>query len=771
MKYRTVVLFIIFSLSASFLFSDSIFEWGYGDSPQDAREDALNNLSSRISTSVSSMITTLSIDDSVSNTMDRYIASSIQQSETTFIGLEYGEPIEANGLWRVSVGIPESSIPLYYGRLKMLADEISTLYSKMDNLEDIEAVSYGEFDVLLSYLSDFETNRLILTILDSTAPDKIPLLPVTKSQVEARRMTKLYSDEMSIEQSIEQYDLSAAFGILSEESKADRKALEERLSKLREENQRHIEEIHKATQERIDKISSIDLQFVSDDNKQQTGVLDSLDLISRYTQGLTVIASVSKSAIEGINDDFVSEASELENSRMKAAFPEMDENNQKEIDRRKEAIRYEIKTKILPSYVSEINNQFESTLEMSISNIEKIAEDSRKLLDRSFSISSLAPGVSVAITGYINDSFIGYVQINAAGKELRFDISISYEDWSGEDIPDYITDYDNYQQYRFIANQWLNILKDNASLLLMDLNTHFSYDPVLHGLYIVLDSYSVTRLDTNKRIINHIPSSQIVEVIELPFDLEEIFEYSFKLDKRIAGSFDYKHIAIEKLNESKLEDTVNILDLISIDLIESLRSLPVEERIRMGKKGIQDELDSIRKRMLPKERFENLFVESKILFEPFASVSFGIADSPYPVRARLGAELLMPFRVNGVVSRLRAQSFLSASLSAGFINKYETRVNGNINYGTKEGYVGFSAMLDYGVFLHFNPSWAMKIILGGGIGYYDSFHFSVIAGCGVLIPAGNGRLDVTLNAEWMHSLSDNSSIRFSLIFGYLFRGF
>ena len=771
MKFRTVVLFIIFLLSASLLFSDSIFEWGYGDSPQNAKEDALNNLSSRISTSVSSMITTLSVDDSVSDAMDRYIASSIQQSETTFIGLEYGEPIEGNGLWRVSVGIPESSIPLYYDRLEVLADEISTLYSDMDNLDDVEAISYAELDVLLSYLSDFESNRLILTILDSTASDKIPILPVTKSQVEARRMTKLYSDEMSIEQSIEQYDLSAAFGIISEESKADRKVLEERLDKLREENQRHIEEIHKATQERIDEISSLDLQFASDNNKHQSGFLDSLDLISRYTQGLSVISSASKSAIEGINDDFETEASELEDSRMNAAFPEMDKDNQKEIERRREAIQYEIDTEVLPYYVSEINKQFQSSLEMSISNIEKIADESRKLLNSTFSISSLAPEVSVAITGYNNDSFIGYVQVNAAGKELLFDISIPYEDWSGKTIPDYITDYDNYQQYRFIANQWLNILKDNASLLLLELNMHFSYDPVLHGLYIVLDSYSVTRLDTDKRIINNKPSFQIVEVIELPFDLKEVFEYSFNLDNRIAAKFDYEYIVVEKFNESKLEETVNVLDLVSLDLIDSLNSFSAEERAMMGKDEIQKELDSIRKSMLPEERFSNLFIDSKILFEPYASVSFGVADSPYLIRTRLGVELLFPFSVGSIPSKLTSQSFLSASISAGFLNKAITRVEGNISYDSKLGYVGFSAMVDYGILLHFNPSWAVKLTLGGGISYYDSFHFSVSTGCGVLIPAGTGRLDVTLNAEWMHSLSDDSSIRFALIVGYLFKGF
>ena len=288
---------------------------------------------------------------------------------------------------------------------------------------------------------------------------------------------------------------------------------------------------------------------------------------------------------------------------------------------------------------------------------------------------------------------------------------------------------------------------------------------------IVLDSYSVTRLDTDKRIINNKPSFQIVEVIELPFDLKEVFEYSFNLDNRIAAKFDYEYIVVEKLNESKLEETVNVLDLVSLDLIDSLNSFSAEERAMMGKDEIQKELDSIRKSMLPEERFSNLFIDSKILFEPYASVSFGVADSPYLIRTRLGVELLFPFSVGSIPSKLTSQSFLSASISAGFLNKAITRVEGNISYDSKLGYVGFSAMVDYGILLHFNPSWAVKLTLGGGISYYDSFHFSVSTGCGVLIPAGTGRLDVTLNAEWMHSLSDDSSIRFALIVGYLFKGF
>ena len=798
MKSFLICFLLCFIASVPLVAKDFVVT-GYGASIKEAREDALEALSLSISSSVSTLVMSATYDDGEA-VSQRYGDSSLQSSDFDPVGMEFGQPQRNDGMWSIKVTLPSSSAHLYYDRLEEKAVEIERLYDAMGNLSNLDEVSYDELDQLSELLASFEVDRLVATGLDRNGT--VPELPVSRSQVEVQRNAKIQAEEDSLEGMLDTYGVAEALGLLTDEMEADRQELSRRLDELRADNQARIEEMDARTRDLLEELGAVDTTEIQEgaaENEDTSQIVDSLDeLVLRLSNLEAVRASVSQS-IRELNKDYTEEVHSFIEEAMAREWPSVTlgidgKPTDVAIKERREGFDYAAVSQFAPSYAASMSGQMDMALELMTGGIGNIAEMAQELINSNFTLSSEGSILSVSIDGARGGAFVGTMHIRLAGRDINIDFSIPFESWMSEPMPDSATQIFEYEDYLFVVSQWLSMLMDNSGLLRLDLKCSIAYDPIEYCIYFTPDSYTVKRLDTDKIVLEQEISSdgetRYDLLLTLPFDLEKTtFNFSFgTIDPDlIQAGFDVQGMIDEAIADSDLARKVDITNLglarMSGSVVDELNGLPLQDRIAITSGEVEsigrqlDQAEEREKNARSKTERLDRFFEAPLFLEPYVSGAgtFGIFDgSDGRSMTRGEFSLGLAAYLNLTDETMNMYMGVNADLSYTYASETLSDVNGTVDRRIQA--IGGSINADFLVFKRL-PSFAIKGEVRTGFGWYPDFEVLTGLTGGVLIPVGDGLLD--LSAKLLLSVpldksSDISSIQapinlsVGLIAGYAF---
>lgn len=770
---------------------------GYGESIREARKDALEALSLSISSSVSTLVMTSTYDDGESISQ-RYGDSSLHSSDFDPVGMEFGKAQENDGLWSITVTLPSSSAPLYYNRLGEKADEIERLYNSMGRLSNLGEVSYDELDQLSDLLASFEVDRIVATGLDREGV--VPELPVSRSQVEVQRNAKLQAEEESLEGMLDTYDVAEVFGLLTDEMEADRRELSRRLADLRADSQARIEEMDARTRDLLEELGASGASVTKEkqgEDEEASRIVENLDkLVLRRSGNESVRSSVSQS-IRQLNKAYAEEVDSFVEENMDRKWPFISLGTDgrptaEAVKERREGLEYAAVEQFSPSYAASMTGQVDMALELMSNGLEEMASLVEEIMDSELTLTSEGSILSVSIDGAQDDALAGTMHMRLAGRDIGIDFSIPFESWMGEPMPDPSTQIFEYEDYLFVVSQWLSMLMDNSGLMRVDLKCSFAYDPILYCVYLVPESYAVTRLDTDETVveldISDDGETRYDRLLSLPFNLERAaFNFSFgTIDPDlVAAGFDPQKMVDDVIDEYDLAKKLDIanldLDGLDDDVLRALRGLSTEERVDISRGDVK----SVEKRV---ERAEDEkakadygrrttsvkkdFFGASVILEPYVS-GVGRLASPQEGSNWLTAsgEFSLGFGAyyklgnKGDAAEDLVGSFslyVGAHADFSYEHVLESWSAGNGTAGDDGlpfgGSIGFDIM-----YLSRFASFAIKADLFGGLGFYspsglhDGMEAVMGASVGFLIPAGGGKFDLSARFNASFPLDGKSS--------------
>lgn len=778
LKKLTIIIMLAFILIP--LAAEDFIATGYGENQQDAREDALATLASQISTNVSSLIVTQSVDDGQSAN-ERYESRVLQSSDFTPVGTQFSNATLENGLWKVTVTLPSSSAHLYYDRLAEKAEEIDSLYNSLGKLQDLSSVSYAELDQLSGMLSSFEVDRIVATSLDRNA-GKIPELPVSRSQVEAQRNVKLQGEEDSLERELDSYDMAKAFGLLTEEMEADRETLVKRLEELRENSNARIRQLDAETEKMLESLRPDEFSIADSAAPREAdmSVINRIDEIALRLSSLNAIRSSVSEAIVQLAAEYDKQVESFIEENMRRDYPSimLDSDGQptaKAVQTRREGFKNAAKEQFAPIYAESMKSQMNRALSLMCSGIEDVVVIAQEVAGESLQLSSSGEILSVAVDGTDGNNFSGIMHLSLAGKEISLDFHIPFSSWIGKSVPNPRTQIFEYEEYLFIASQWLSMLMDNTGLMRVDLEFSIEYDPIKYGLYFVPSAYTVTRLDTGKAVYKESLSNDVspIQLCILPFDLESSFSFDFQnsIGKDFAKyGFNPDSMIRDSINDADLLSKVDIYRLgiadLSYNVINELKSKSLDERFSITSENINAlaEKDKSAKdaEKKAKKNVETLndVIKSKFIIEPYISgggTFFKYSDSGMAARrGEFSVGLAALYNIPEV------ESEIYAGFGADLLYAYtasSTDVDGGVIENRTQAIGGSLNAICGGVLR--SPSLAIKGQLWVGVGWYPSAEILIGGAAGAMIPAGNGLLDLSAKLQLSMPLGSLDDSRYS----------
>ena len=774
MNRKNIFLISLLMLILSPLIAVDFTATGYGSSINEAREDAQNSLVSQISTEVSVMISTSVYDDSKETHSDEFNQVSLHNSGLTLMGTVYEKPqIRDDGLYEITIVLPASSAPLYYDRLSSLFAEIDDLYAGLERLEDIDSVSYAGFDQLTDLLTEYESCRVVATSLDRSRAGELEELPVSKSQVEALRNAKVFAEESRLQERIDSFDLSETYGLLTEENEEERAKLEEQLAMLRSENEERMRKIHEET---LLKLRGIGYGELSDPDVAEDGsyadISRSLDAIDRQIQGVGILKQAIVSSMSEICSEYQEACDEYRRTEMSKPYSEIDLDDAGKPTReavyiRSAGVSQEIAMDIQPLYTEEASSRFTEYMDRIVMSLDTIADMADGIIGQRFRITSLQPELSVAVTGFKDDSFIGYALLSHGEDEMQIDFSIPYTAWMGEAIPDYRTNRVEYEDYRFIASQWLNILKDNPAMILVELDMRINYDPVEHIMFLYADSYSITRLDTEDVVVSDVKAGVSRQVAVLPFSRGDL-SLSYGNATDFMDSIGPQEITDSIISEHDLDDKLLESGLVRLRPSAAQRRLSPERRSLVDASIVEDEESRAHMEGKP------IFKDAVMLMDIYAWGGFRPSESDGSSGGfgGLGLEFLFPFAVSDTPDFSGINIWYSSKFDLSYIGLKSSTVSGNHLLTTSTGLIGLRMMLGATLYIPMADYFSMLVGVGFGAGYSggDDVELSFECKAGALLPVGASRIEISLVYAFdVGILSDSGfSSSVGIIAGYMF---
>ena len=163
--FRAFAIGFLMVIASSSLFADDITAYGNGRTEAEAIRDADAMLAQHIAINTSSVTNIIQSDDG-NNAVDYMSINAISSYDIDFLGTELETERLEDGSWTARKTIPESSLGLYIEKVEKSAEIINSLYEKV---EESDTISFSDYSRLLSQLKDYETNRIIIYLLDSSA--------------------------------------------------------------------------------------------------------------------------------------------------------------------------------------------------------------------------------------------------------------------------------------------------------------------------------------------------------------------------------------------------------------------------------------------------------------------------------------------------------------------------------------------------------------------------------------------------------------------------
>ena len=249
---------------------------------------------------------------------------------------------------------------------------------------------------------------------------------------------------------------------------------------------------------------------VSEGDSYLTETLNQLEI---RKEGYGVLMEALSNALEDIYESMESEASEYRDAQMNQPYYglELDATGKpasEAVARRSELVEAYIDEEIRPDYIEQAERVTEDYAEQLAQVQLNILDIIEALNEKELTYNSFQDELTVAITGYDETSmeFAGYANIAIGSQTVRFDISFSYADWTGENVntsPETMEEYYEYQQYAANAAQWSESLMENSALFMLEVDFYVEAYTDSQRYAVFVDSYDVTRMDTGDRVVHN----------------------------------------------------------------------------------------------------------------------------------------------------------------------------------------------------------------------------------------------------------------------------
>lgn len=520
-KYLIVALLL---LLPALLFADPVSATGYGESRADAQANARENLVAMFLTSVESSSYISSFANSSGYSGQNLASQSSQSFAMDLVGVTVSEPVRTeDGGWQVVASLREDSLSFYVDRANQLAEEINDLYASNNSLANYETVSYEEFDQLSDLVTSYETYRNVVRMLSPSSLSGVGSIQVTQSQITAQLNAKRNAEENDLEKELGTYQYrEELIGQLGAEDQQRMEELQARIDELHQDTERRQAELREEHERRLDEIkaqfdtvSSFNYGDYYDDTVSEgdSYLTETLNQLEIRKEGYGVLMEALSNALEDIYESMESEASEYRDAQMNQPYYglELDATGKpasEAVARRSELVEAYIDEEIRPDYIEQAERVTEDYAEQLAQVQLNILDIIEALNEKELTYNSFQDELTVAITGYDETSmeFAGYANIAIGSQTVRFDISFSYADWTGENVntsPETMEEYYEYQQYAANAAQWSQSLMENSALFMLEVDFYVEAYTDSQRYAVFVDSYDVTRMDTGDRVVHN----------------------------------------------------------------------------------------------------------------------------------------------------------------------------------------------------------------------------------------------------------------------------
>ena len=509
--FRAFAIGFLMVIASSSLFADDITAYGNGRTEAEAIRDADAMLAQHIAINTSSVTNIIQSDDG-NNAVDYMSINAISSYDIDFLGAELETERLDDGSWTARKTIPESSLGLYIEKVEKSAEIINSLYGKV---EESDTISFSDYSRLLSQIKDYETNRIIIHLLDSSA--SISPVRTNSTDIEAYYQGTLEKERNAAETTVKSLELQRNLGILTAEGE---KALSEAAVSL--ENKRREQQALRQAQEaeadrkrenftsqQIELLLDFELPEIENSDSASSMINEIEAIRSAFTDYVNVLRTTISDFDVRCDNEIRSLQKEVSGMEYYGFELDADGNPTESAVRMRNDYIGERQSAIIEDYKNEVNKAYNEGVSHLLPVVKMAASAISSLNSESFVISSGNSALSTDIIGFDVNSFewIGKTVFTIGNSSVELEYRIPFSAWTGVQV-----DKENYYSVRDVIQDWTDIFVLYPYVYTLEIEYSVKAYPDSPDYLISLDHYNIIRNDNNRIVYSE--SSTLTAVIE-----------------------------------------------------------------------------------------------------------------------------------------------------------------------------------------------------------------------------------------------------------------
>lgn len=472
MRKALITLFLLLSISTAY--ARTITGTGYGDTPEEALENARRDLISQFSISVSSLIYTSTNDYGDGSDTYSLSTGSVQYSSIEIKGEEKTVRKEGDSFKATSI-LDENDAEAYYLEVQELRKSIPNIRTMIDSGKSDEE-KLELYRTLIASMKKYETDREVIAQL---APGRYELSPLdfNRVEIEAEYSNLLSKENNSLDLTIKELERQSSLQIITAEGEARLKEARKEL----EENIRYQDELQKANENDY----NLRLQTIEQSIKTSAeafsasfGISSTAIPAEESFSSLMNIIEADRASFKALKDSVNTTLHDIESSydsESKATMQSvlnrpyaktqldekgrpkegMEEARIQQAEKLTESRRKFYETASDTAY-STVKGQFEIIKENALPIIDELNTKTFTVTNRGSGITTVIKAADFDTENYV---FYGSAYVPVADTTLAFTFRIPLFDWV---VDDFWQDVEGEAIYS-IADEWIEIFEDYPS--------------------------------------------------------------------------------------------------------------------------------------------------------------------------------------------------------------------------------------------------------------------------------------------------------------------
>lgn len=561
-RFKNVVWTLaITMISFSCIWGAPIQADGYGQTGDEARVNARNELAATIQTRVASKQTIK---------VSEYVVGKTSQKEELFFddtqvtvslelfGVEFSPAtVMSDKRMRVTASLTEKSIPQYHSKVVLIKQNIESIEARNKVALELESRKQNLL-LLMSYYEDFESYAMIITTLD---PDYgLPELTNTKAGVQLDLIMLLSQERDALESEMTGM---ATPSLTSEAMQSQAQIHMETIRQRLNQNQREadlLQATYEQQQRSLLELADLTIKKSIDSmrNSAEAAMKNLSKTLSLDPQAMIQEIEGQKQAFIHINENLEAEykqqsavieqqyqrqITELRNKEYRTGekvggmpTEEAKEKRQKEING-----LVNKKTAELQAYRKELEKSVRPQLN-TLSG--KILSNYKKLDGAEFSLQSIRDEIQFKIGNYdgYRKSWPVAVRISVLGAQFSFDLYIPYEKITGKSLPNFKSDSESdlkaYDEYLDQVDLFETFLLTTHDPIFIEAMYKVSPGAAASQYYVIPEQLKIKRADTGK-VMHEIPTAELYKNIAVYASKPSIsldIKYESYYSKKIASA-------------------------------------------------------------------------------------------------------------------------------------------------------------------------------------------------------------------------------------------